>query len=77
MGRNEAFGVIGGMKTPALELILVPKGTRIKIEGIPFWLPDDTVLEGLSVNWELAKKWSSKSRHPSIPTNFHIRNPRD
>ncbi|MFX4154257.1 hypothetical protein ACOL23_04860 [Aliarcobacter butzleri] len=42
------------MKKNELENIVVPKGTLIHINGIPFELPEDTTVLGLQSNLDLA-----------------------
>ena len=45
------------MKKNELENVVVPKGTLIHLNGIPFELPEDTTVLGLESNLELALNW--------------------
>lgn len=40
-----------------LEELTIPKGTIVKINGIPFELPEDTKVLGLESNLRLALDW--------------------
>lgn len=49
------------MEKNELENVVVPKGTLIHINGIPFELPEDTTVLGLQSNLELAFKLNQSS----------------
>ena len=48
------------MAEQKLDMFIVPKGTQIAIQGIPFRTAEDVTLEGLLSNLELVKERLSK-----------------
>ena len=41
------------MMKEKVEVLIIPKGTTIKIGGVPFTLKEDTKVYGLKINYEL------------------------
>ncbi|WP_208281113.1 hypothetical protein [Massilia oculi] len=65
---------VGAKKSPRVagmeeDMVVLPKGTLIKLRGLPFRLQEDTPVDGLQENYNLAMSQSEAaggSRHAEL-----------